>query len=323
MRVCIYGAGAVGGHLGVTLVQAGVDVTFIARGAQLAAIVERGFTLVEGESRSTVQARAVERAADAGPQDYVIVTLKAHSLPSAAPDIAQLLGERTSVVSAVNGIPWWYFHALGGQHEGRIVEAVDPGGVVSRHLPPSRAIGCIVHPAVEVTEPGVVTHLHGDRYALGEPDGTKSERAERLSRALVQSGLKAPVSTHVRDEMWIKLWGNLAFNPVSLLTGATLDRIVGEPETRAICRAMMVEGKAVGEALGARFGLTVDRRIEGAAKVGAHKTSMLQDLERGRPVELDALLTAVVELADVTGVPVPTCRTILALARQRASVAGV
>ncbi|AKU99401.1 2-dehydropantoate 2-reductase [Labilithrix luteola] len=323
MKICIFGAGAIGGHLGAKLALAGVDVTFVARGENLRAIRDKGITLVEGGERKTAHPRCVATAGEAGPQDYVLLTTKAHSLVSAAPEVAALLGDDTAIVSAINGVPWWYFHGLDSPHGGRVVESVDPGGAVSRFLPPARAIGCIVHPAVEVTEPGVVVHQYGDRYALGEPDGTKSERATRLSKVLHDAGLKAPVSTHIRDELWIKLWGNMAFNPVSLLTGATLDRIVGEPGSRGVCRQMMVEGKAVGEALGARFGITVDRRLDGAAAVGVHKTSMLQDLERGRPIELDALLGAVVELAEVAGVDVPTCRIVLALARQKASVAGV
>ncbi len=322
MRVCIFGAGAIGGHLGVKLVQAGVDVTLIARGRHLAAMQESGVSLIEGGEKITVHPRCTDRVEEAGPQDYVILTLKAHSLPQAAPQIASLLGRETTVVSAINGIPWWYFHALPGPYENRTVESVDPGGVVSRHLPPARALGCVVYPAAEVVAPGVIEHLYGDRYSLGEPDGTRSSRAVALSEALHRAGLKAPVRSHLRDELWVKLWGNMAFNPISVLTGATLDVIVGEEESRAVCRTMMLEGKAVGEALGARFAIDVDRRLRGAAEVGVHKTSMLQDLERGRPVELEALLGAVVELAQMVNVDVPTCRVIFALARQRARLAG-
>ncbi|APR82882.1 2-dehydropantoate 2-reductase [Minicystis rosea] len=322
MRICIFGAGAIGGHLGVKLTQAGADVTFIARGAHLEAMKEHGVRWIENGTTVTVRPRCVGSVAEAGPQDYVIVTLKAPSLPGAAPEIARLLGPETAVVAAVNGVPWWYFHALSGPHAGRIVESVDPGGIVSRHLPPERVIGCVVYPAAEVVAPGVIEHRYGERYTLGEPDGTKSARATALSEALTKAGLKAPVRPRIRDELWVKLWGNMAFNPVSLLTGATLDRIVGEEPTRVLCRAMMLEGQAIAEALGVRFPIGVDRRIAGAAEVGVHKTSMLQDLERGRPVEIDALLGAVVELAGVVGVEAPMSRAILALARQRATVAG-
>jgi 2-dehydropantoate 2-reductase len=322
MRICIYGAGAIGGHLGVKLVRAGADVTFVARGPHLAAMAAEGVTLREGGETITVRPRCTDQINEVGPQEYVIVTLKAHSLPAAAPQIATLLGPETTVVAAVNGVPWWYFHALAGSHQGRIVESVDPGGVVSRHLPPERVVGCVVYPAAEVVAPGVIQHLYGERYTLGEPDGTRSPRASALSALLGQAGLKAPVRPRLRDELWIKLWGNLAFNPLSLLTGATLDVLLEDKDTRALCRTMMLEGQAVAEALGVRFPIDVDRRIAGAAEVGAHKTSMLQDLERGRPVELDALLGAVVELAGITGAAVPTCQAILALARQRARLAG-
>ncbi len=194
--------------------------------------------------------RCTDQLSEVGPQDYVIVTLKAHSLPAAAPGIATLLGPETTVVAAVNGVPWWYFHALAGPHQGRIVESVDPGGVVSRHLPPERVVGCVVYPAAEVVAPGVIQHIYGERYSLGEPDGTRSPRASALSATLGQAGLKAPVRPRLRDELWLKLWGNMAFNPLSLLTGATLDVLIGDTDTRALCRAMMLEGQAVAEALG-------------------------------------------------------------------------
>jgi 2-dehydropantoate 2-reductase len=322
MRICIFGAGAIGGHLGVRLVRAGADVTFIARGPHLAAMQTNGVTLLEDDETITVHPRCTDQIDEAGPQDYVIVTVKAHSLAAVAPQIASLLGPETTVVAAVNGVPWWYFHALPGPYEGRTVESVDSGGVVSRHLPPGRVLGCVVHPAAEVVAPGVIRHLYGERYSLGEPDGTRSQRVVALSEIFGRAGLKAPVRPRLRDELWIKLWGNMAFNPISLLTGATLDVIVGEMDTRALCRTMMLEGRAVAEALGVRFAIDVERRIAGAAQVGVHKTSMLQDFERGRPVELEALLGAVVELADMVSVEAPTCRVVLALARQRARLAG-
>ena len=233
-----------------------------------------------------------------------------------------LVGPETTVGAAVNGVPWWYFHSLAGPHEGRIVESVDPGGSVSRWLPPKHVVGCVVYAATEIIAPGVIRHVYGDRYSLGEPDGTRSPRVVAISELLHRAGFKAPVRARIREELWVKLWGNLAFNPISLLTGATLDVIVGAAETRALARAMMLEGQAVGEALGVRFPIALEQRIAGAGEVGAHKTSMLQDLERGRPVEIDALLGAVVELAAVVGVAVPTCQSVLALARQRARIAG-
>jgi 2-dehydropantoate 2-reductase len=323
MKICIFGAGAIGGLMGAKLAAKGdVDVTFIARGPHLAAMREHGVKLISEGTEQIVHPRCVESAEEAGPQDYVLVTLKAHSLPSAAKQMQPLLGPETAIVSAVNGIPWWYFHGLGGAYEGRIVQSVDPDGQVSALLPPSRAIGCIVYPAAEVTAPGVIDHSYGDRFSLGEPDGSRSPRAQALSEALIAAGFKAPVRPKIRDELWVKLWGNMAFNPISALTTATLDVLTGDEGQRGVARAMMLEGQRVAEALGVRFAIDVDKRIAGAAEVGAHKTSMLQDLERGRPMEIEALLGAVVELADWVGEAAPISRTVLALVRARARAAG-
>lgn len=322
MKIAIFGAGAIGGFLGVKLLQAGADVTFIARGAHLEAMRARGVTLTSGGETVTVRPRCTQDPEEAGPQDYVIVTLKAHALPSAAPQIARWLGPETAVVTAINGVPYWYFHGLEGPYRDRTIESVDPGGAVWRTLPPSRAIGAVVYPAVEVVEPGVIVHTYGDRATLGEPDGGKSERVQALSRLMMKAGLKAPVRPRIRDELWVKLWGNLAFNPLSALTSATLDTLATQPDLRSIARAMMVEAQAVAEALGARFLLDVDQRIQGASEVGAHKTSMLQDLERGRPMEIDALLGAVVELGHLVGKPMPTAELVLTLVRERARQAG-
>jgi 2-dehydropantoate 2-reductase len=323
MKICIFGAGAIGGLMGAKLAAKGdVDVTFIARGPHLVAMRENGVKLISEGTEQIVHPRCVESAEEAGPQDYVLVTLKAHSLPSAAKQMQPLLGPDTAIVSAVNGIPWWYFHGLGGAYEGRIVQSVDPDGQVSALLPPSRAIGCIVYPAAEVTAPGVIDHSYGDRFSLGEPDGSRSPRAQALSEALIAAGFKAPVRPKIRDELWVKLWGNMAFNPISALTTATLDVLTADEGQRGVARAMMLEGQRVAEALGVRFAIDVDKRIAGAAEVGAHKTSMLQDLERGRPMEIEALLGAVVELADWVGEAAPISRTVLALVRARARAAG-
>jgi 2-dehydropantoate 2-reductase len=323
MKVCIFGAGAIGGLMAAKLALKGeAEVTVIARGPHLAAMQADGLRLVSEGQEIVTRPRCVATAEEAGPQDYVVVTLKAHSLPGAAQQMQPLLGPETAVVSAVNGVPWWYFHGLEGAHAGRIVESVDPGGVVTRLLPPSRAIGCIVYPAAEVSAPGIIEHTYGDRFSLGEPDGSRSPRAQKLSEALIAAGFKAPVRPRIRDELWVKLWGNLAFNPISALTTATLDVLVADDEQRGVARAMMLEGQRVAEALGVRFAIDVDKRIAGAAEVGAHKTSMLQDLERGRPMEVEALLGAVVELADLVGEPAATCRTVLSLVRARARAAG-
>lgn len=323
MKICIFGAGAIGGLMAAKLAAKGeAEVTVIARGPHLAAMQANGLKLISEGQETVVHPRCVATAGEAGPQDYVVVTLKAHSLPAAARQMQPLLGPETAIVSAVNGIPWWYFHKLPGPYEDRRVASVDPDGSLWETLHPSRAIGCIVYPAAEVPEPGVIEHTYGDRFTLGEPDGSRSPRANALSAALVAAGFKAPVRPKIRDEMWVKLWGNLAFNPLSALTGATLDIITGEAELRAVCRTMMLEAQAIAEALGTRFAIDVDKRIAGGAEVGAHKTSMLQDLERGRPMEIDALLGVVVELAELVDLPAPTCRTVLALLRTRARLAG-
>ena len=323
MKICIFGAGAIGGLMAAKLAAKGeAEVTVIARGPHLAAMQANGLKLISEGQESITHPRCVASAEEAGPQDYVVVTLKAHSLPGAAKQMQPLLGPETAIVSAVNGIPWWYFYKLPGAFEDRRVASVDPDGSLWELLHPRRAIGCIVYPAAEVPEPGVVEHTYGDRFTLGEPDGSRSDRANALSQVLVSAGFKAPVRPRIRDEMWIKLWGNMAFNPLSALTGATLDVITGEAELRAVCRPLMLEGQAVAEKLGVRFAIDVDKRIAGGAEVGAHKTSMLQDLERGRPMEVDALLGSVVELAGMLDLPAPTCRTVLALLRSRARLAG-
>ncbi len=322
MKVGIFGAGAIGGMLGVKLAQAGADVTFVARGPHLAAMQQNGVIMHSGGETIHVQPRCVGSAAEAGVQDYVIVTLKAHSLPGAAPDIARMMGPESALITAVNGVPYWYFYGLAGPYEGRMVESVDPGGVLTRTLPPSQAIGCVVYPAAEIIAPGVIEHTYGDRFSLGEPDGSRSARIEAISQLLISSGLKAPVRPRIRDEIWVKLWGNLCFNPLSALTGATLDVITGRPDLRAICTSMMSEAQIVAEALGVKFAVSLQKRIEGAAEVGVHKTSMLQDLERGRPMEIDALLGAVVELGALTGHAMPVCEMVLALVRARARIAG-
>jgi len=322
MKIAIYGAGAIGGLLGFHLADAGAEVTLIARGPHLAAMRDRGLTLITKEGERTLPVQAVEDPAEAGPQDYVLITLKATGVAAIAEPMQPLLGEETCVVTAQNGIPWWYFHALPGAYENKVVESVDPGGRLWRLIPPERCLGCVVYPAAEIESPGVVRHVYGNRFMLGEPDGSRSPRAQALSKALTQAGLKAPVRPKIRDDIWIKLWGNLSFNPISALTGATLEQIAGDPAVRAVVAAMMTEAQKVGEALGVSFSVDVDTRIGWAADVGAHKTSMLQDLERGRPMEIDALVTAVAELGDLAGIDTPAIDAVLALVIQRARLAG-
>lgn len=323
MRICIFGAGAIGGYMGAKLAKAGAEVSLVARGPHLAAMRARGLTLIEEEGSFTVPVTASDDPADLGPQDYVIVTLKAHSVPPVVGRMQPLIGPDTTVVLGVNGVPWWYFHGLEGPLAGTRLESVDPDGVQWEGLRPERVLGCVVYPAAEVTEPGTVRHIEGNRFSLGEPSGERSARALRLSEALQAVGLKAPVRPRIRDEIWVKLWGNLPFNPISALTHATLDVLCTDPGTRAVARAMMLEAQAIAEKLGVKFPIDVDRRIDGGAAVGAHRTSMLQDLDAGRPMEIDALVTAVQELGRLTDTPTPTIDTVLALIRLRARSAGV
>jgi 2-dehydropantoate 2-reductase len=324
MKICIFGAGAIGGYMAVKLVQAGVDVSIVARGPHLAAIQSRGLTLLEeGADPVTVPVRASANAVDLGVQDYVIVTLKAHSVPPVVGAMQPLIGPDTTIVSGVNGVPWWYFHKIGGPLEGTRLRSVDPGDVQWNGFGPDRVLGCVVYPAAEVSEPGVIRHIEGNRFSLGEPDGSKSDRANALSQVLQSAGLKAPVRPRLRDELWVKLWGNLSFNPISALTHATLDVLCTDPGTRDVARRMMIEAQAVAEKLGVSFPIDVDRRIEGGAAVGAHRTSMLQDLDAGRPMEIDALVASVQELGRITETPTPTIDTVLALVALRGRVAGL
>jgi 2-dehydropantoate 2-reductase len=322
MKICIFGAGAIGGYLAAKLAEAGADISLVARGPHLAALQKDGLTLIEEGKRSTHRVRASENPADLGPQDYVIVTLKAHSVPATVPAMQPLFGPATTVVSGVNGVPWWYFHKLGGPLDGKRLASVDPGDAQWNGIRPERVLGCVVYPAAEVPEPGVIRHIEGNRFTLGEPDGSISDRASALSKALGAAGLKAPVRPRIRDEIWVKLWGNLSFNPVSALTHATLDVLCTDPGTRPVVRAMMVEAQEIAEKLGVKFPIDVDRRIDGGAAVGAHRTSMLQDLDAGRPMEIEALVGSVVELGQLTGTPTPTIETVLALIRLRAKVAS-
>jgi len=322
MKICIYGAGAIGGYMGAELARSGADVSLIARGPHLAAMRKNGLKLRIGDEEHVTHPVCTDNPADLGPQDFIIVTLKAHSVPHVVDAMQPLLGDSTAMVTAVNGVPWWYFYRLGGAYEGKRVEAVDPGNVQWDGIGPERAIGCVVYPACEIVEPGVVQHVSGNKFTLGEPSGEKTPRIESLSQALIAANMKAPVRPRIRDEIWIKLWGNLSFNPISSLTSATLEEIAGDEGTRSVVSAMMIEAQVVGEALGVNFPVSVEKRINGAGAVGAHKTSMLQDLELGRPMEIDALVAAVSEMGTLLGIETPTINTILALVRQRARVAG-
>jgi 2-dehydropantoate 2-reductase len=324
MKICIFGAGAIGGYMGAKLAQAGADVSLVARGPHLAAIQSNGLTLIEhGADPVTVRVRASADAAELGVQDYVIVTLKAHSVPAVVGAMQPLLGDHSTVVSGVNGVPWWYFHRIGGPLEGTRLHSVDPGNVQWNGFGPDRVLGCVVYPAAEVSSPGTIRHVEGNRFSLGEPYGSKSDRAVALSQALQSAGLKAPVRPRLRDEIWVKLWGNLSFNPISALTHATLDVLCTDPGTREVARRMMTEAQHIAEKLGVTFPIDLERRIDGGSAVGAHRTSMLQDLDAGRPMEIDALIGSVRELGQITRTPTPTIDTVLALITLRGRVSGL
>ncbi|MDP5219681.1 2-dehydropantoate 2-reductase [Ruegeria sp. 2205SS24-7] len=324
MKVCIFGAGAIGGYVAAKLAQTDVDVSVIARGPHLAAMQEKGLTLHEdGRDPINVPICASDNAADLGPQDYVFITLKAHSVPAVVGSMQPLIGAETTIVSGVNGVPWWYFHKLGGTFEGTRLSSVDPGDAQWNGFGPDRVLGCVVYPAAEVIAPGSIKHVEGNRFSLGEPDGSKSDRAANLSAALSTAGLRAPVRPRIRDEIWLKLWGNLSFNPISALTHSTLDVLCTDQGSRSVARGMMLEAQEIGEKLGVKFPIDVEKRIDGGAAVGGHKTSMWQDLELCRPMEIDALVTSVQELGQLTGVSTPTIDIVASLVKLRAKVAGL
>jgi 2-dehydropantoate 2-reductase len=314
MKIAVVGAGAIGGYLGAKLARAGEQVTFIARNRNLEAINKHGFRLIleDGSEEHAPTVRAVQRMAEAGPQDAVLLTVKAHQVVDLLPELRALFGPQTMVVTMINGIPWWYFHRLAGAHEGRGLDSVDPGGRIAAQIEPERIIGSIVYPAAELVEPGVVRVIEGNRFTLGELDGSRSERIEALSQAFMRAGFKAPVARDIRSEIWVKLWGNLSFNPISALTHATLEDICRFPETRALAAGMMSEAQTVAEKLGVQFKISLDKRIAGAEAVGAHKTSMLVDVEHGRAIELEALVGSVLDLGRITDTPTPMIAAIYA-----------
>jgi len=317
MRIAVVGAGAIGGYLGAKLALAGEEVTFIARNRNLAAINANGFRLIleDGSEQHAVTARAVQHMADAGEQDAVLLTVKAHQVRDVLPDLRALFGPKTMVVTMINGLPWWYFHRLAGPFEGRQLDSVDPGGTIAAHIEPERIIGSVVYPATELIEPGLVRVIEGNRFTLGELDGSRSERIDALSQTFMRAGFKSPVARDIRSEIWIKLWGNLSLNPISGLTHSTLQDICRFPPTRALVERMMTEAQSIAEKLGVVFKVSLAQRIAGAEAIGAHKTSMLQDVEHGRALELEALVGAVVELGRITETPTPNIDAIYAVTR--------
>lgn len=310
MKVCIYGAGAIGSWLGARIHKAGYQTSLIARGPHLEQIQKEGLTVTEAGTTENLKIMATSDVAHLPSQDLIFVTLKAHSIPQVVHQIKHLMHEETVVITAVNGIPWWFFYRLGNEFPERPVYSVDPEGKLWEEIKPERTIGCVVYPSVVVDSPGVVTHTSDNRLPLGEPDGSNSTRAERISALLEKAGCKAPIRRNIRNEIWIKLWGNLAFNPLSVLENKTLDKLATEIEPRKVAVDLMLECQKVGNQFNARFGMSIEKRILGAARVGAHKTSMLQDFLLGRPLETSSIVDAVIELAELSDVTIPNIRKI-------------
>jgi len=317
MKIAIVGCGAIGGYVGARLALAGEEVTFIVRGANLEAVRGRGVRLIMGDGSEQVASNVVatQDCAAAGAQELVILAVKAHQLEAVASDVRHLYGPDTVVVTMQNGIPYWYFHHHGGELAGSVVRSVDPSGVIARMIPAERVVGCVVYPAAELIAPGVVKHIEGDRFPVGELDGASSERVRRVSQCFARAGFKAPVLEDIRAEIWLKLWGNLTFNPISALARATLAGICQYPLSRSLARSMMAEAQTVASKLGVTFRVPLEKRISGAERVGHHKTSMLQDVEAARTLEIDALLGSVVELARLTDTPTPHLDTVYALTK--------
>ena len=314
MKIAVVGAGAIGGYVGGWLAAAGEDVTFVARGQNLQAIRADGMRVIGEDGGEVVaRARAIQDTRDAGPQDVVILAVKAHQVAAVAPGLAALCGDGTAIVTMQNGIPWWYFHKHGGAYEGTPVRSADPDGSIGRLIDADRVIGSVVYPAATLEAPGLVRVVEGKRFTLGEPDGTTSERVQAVSAAFTRAGFKAPVIADIRSEIWLKLWGNLSFNPISALTHATLAGLLRFPLTRELSIEMMREAEQVANELGVTFRVGIDKRIAGAEKVGEHKTSMLQDVEAGRPLEIEALVGSVVELGRLTRTPTPHVDAVYAL----------
>ena len=313
MRICVVGAGAIGGLMGAKLALAGNDVTVIDQGAHLEAIKKDGLKLIwEDGSEHVAQVKAIDNVADAGEQDLVILAVKAHFLDQVARESEALMGPDTIIMTVQNGLPWWYFHKHGDEHDGKPLKTLDPSGVLTKHIDADRIIGCVVYPAAAVTEPGVIHHVEGDRFPLGELDGSESERAQKLHDLLVDAGFRSRILDDIRSEIWLKAWGNLSFNPISALTHATLVDICQFPETRELAADMMREAQDIAEALGITFRHTIEKRIAGAEGVGAHKTSMLQDVEAGRSLETEALIGSILEMGEMVGKPAPAIRAVYA-----------
>jgi len=315
VRIVIAGAGAIGGYIGARLAKAGGDVVLFARGSHLQAMQDRGLRVVSPDGDFEVRPEVTGDLNTIGRADVIFLGVKAHSLTTLAPQLRPLFGPDTVVVSTQNGIPWWYFQGYGGELEGLHLDRVDPGGVIAAAIEPRRVVGSLAYFSTDIAEPGVIHHTEGNRISFGEPDGTRTERTKRIAEALIAAGFRCPVTTRFRHEIWVKLLGNVAFNPISALTGGTLEELARHPDVSAVVRQLMAETEAVAGRLGIELPISIDQRMAGAEKVGAHKTSMLQDFEAGRPMELEAIVGAVVELGERLGVAMPATRTVYACAK--------
>ena len=311
MKICIVGAGAIGGYLGFKLINAGFDVSLVARGTHLKAMKHSGLTVIENDKEISCFPKCSESMSDLGKMDYIFITLKAYSIPGLVNEISTMFKENTAVITAYNGIPWWYFFNIEGPFKNYRIKCIDPNNIQWNTITPERIIGCVVYPATEIIEPGVIKHIEGNRFSLGEPEGKQTERILKISKALVKAGIKAPIRSNLREEIWIKLIGNLAFNPLSVITGKTLDILASENEYRTIAYDAMEEASLIINQLGIKLKISIDQRIEGAAKVGAHKTSMLQDYEKGKELELDSLVVSIKEIGNLLGIKTPTIDKIL------------
>jgi 2-dehydropantoate 2-reductase len=319
MKICIVGAGATGGYLGAKLIKAGLDVSLVARGLHLKAMQKTGLTIIENDKEISCFPKCSDSMEDLGKMDFIFITLKAYSMPGIVKEIAKMFDEKTSVITAYNGIPWWYFFNDGGQFNNYRIKCIDPDNIQWNTITPKRIIGCVVYPATEIIQPGVIKHLEGTRFSLGEPSGIQTERVSTISKALIRAELKAPVRNNIRQEIWIKLIGNLAFNPLSVITGETLDVLVSKEENKKIAEEAMKEASLIMDKLGIPLNISINQRIEGAAKVGSHKTSMLQDYERGKELELDTLIVAVKEIGNLVGITTPTIDKILYEVKEKIS----
>ena len=320
MKICIVGAGAIGGYLGVKLIKAGFDVSLVARGAHLEAMRKKGLTLIEDEKEISCFPKCTDSMEKLSKMDFIFITLKAYSIPGMVKEIVKMFKKNTSVITAYNGMPWWYFFNYGGRLNNYQIQCLDKDSVQWNLITPERIIGCVVYPATEIIEPGIIKHMEGNRFSLGEPDGTKSDRVLSMSKTLVSAGLKAPIRNNIRQDIWTKLIGNLAFNPLSVITGETLDVLVSKAENKKIAYSAMEEASLIMDKLEIPLNISIEQRIEGAGKVGKHKTSMLQDFNQGKQLEIDALIVAVKEIGNLLNIKTPTIDKILIDLQKKISI---